>query len=417
MNPQDSSAARAADTPRQTAEAHGIADAVVSAVAAVIGPANEKIPLHEPEFSGREAEYVKDCIETGWVSSAGTYVDRFERDLAQYTGASYAVAVVTGTAALHLSLLLVGVQQGDEVIVPSLTFVATANAVSYCGATPHFVDIAPDSLGVDPDKLDAHLRDILVSRGGRKVNRVTNCPVSAVIVMHAFGHPAAIDRLQEICARHGLPLVEDAAEAIGSTWNGRHCGTFGAVGTLSFNGNKIVTTGGGGAILTSDPAIAKRAKHLSTTAKVPHAWLYVHDELGFNYRLPNLNAALGCAQLERLDEFVVAKRRLASTYDDAFKPIEGLRFLREPSGSRSNYWLNAIMLGVAHGVTARDAVLDRLNKAGYLARPAWMLMHHLAYYAGAPRMTDLSVCEQVERTLVNLPSSPRLAGRENRRGA
>jgi perosamine synthetase len=369
------------------------------------------VALHEPEFAGREWDYVKECIDTGWVSSAGAYVERFERALAEYTGAPHAIAVVNGTAALHLALQLAGVRAGDEVIVPTLTFVATANAVSYCGAIPHFVDVAPPSLGIDPRKFDDYLSDILTDAQGRKINRRTGRPVAAVVLMHAFGHPAEVDEIIAVCERHGVPLVEDAAESLGSTWGGRHCGTFAPLAALSFNGNKIVTTGGGGAILTSDPALAKRAKHLSTTAKVPHPWLYQHDEVGFNYRMPNINAALGCAQLERLDEFVAAKRKLAAAYESAFAANNRMTFLSEPAGSRSNYWLCTLLLDPAADVAVRDEVLARLNAAKYMVRPAWTLMHRLAPYAGAPRMPDLSAAEQAERTLINLPSSPRLAGR------
>jgi perosamine synthetase len=384
-------------------------NAVLTAVQSVLGPAGRPLPLHEPEFAGREWDYVKDCIDTGWVSSVGVYVDRFERDLAAWTGAKHAVAVVNGTAALHLALLLVGVHRGDEVVVPTLTFVATANAVTYCGALPHFADAAFPSLGLDPDKLDRHLADILESDSGRKINRLTGRPVAAVVVIHAFGHPAEIEHLIEVCARHGLPLVEDAAEALGSTWRGRHCGTFGTVGTLSFNGNKVVTTGGGGAVLTNDLAIGKRAKHLSTTAKVAHPWLYEHDEIGFNYRLPNLNAALGCAQLEQLPRFVTEKRRLAAAYARAFASVERVAFVSEPPKSCSNYWLNAILLDPSESLATRDAVLERLTGANFMARPAWTLMHRLEPYASAPRMVDLSTAETIERTLINLPSSPRLA--------
>jgi perosamine synthetase len=386
-------------------------NAVLAAVQSVVGPADRSTPLHEPEFAGREWDYVKDCIETGWVSSAGVYVDRFERDLASLTGAKHAVAVVNGTAALHLALLLVGVRPGDEVVVPTLTFVATANAVAYCGAVPHFADAAFPSLGLDPDKLDQHLSDILESSRGRRINRLTGRPIAAVVVMHTFGHPAEVEPLIEVCSRHGLPLVEDAAEALGSTWRGRHCGTFGAIGTLSFNGNKVVTTGGGGAVLTNDPAIGKRAKHLSTTAKIAHPWLYMHDEVGFNYRLPNLNAALGCAQLEQLPRFVTEKRRLAEAYATAFAAVERVSFVREPPGGLSNYWLNAILLDPLQSLAMRDTVLERLNGANFMARPAWTLMHRLPPYASAPRMTDLSNAETIERTLINLPSSPSLARR------
>jgi perosamine synthetase len=388
-----------------------IADAIIAAVTSVLGPAQSMIALHEPEFAGREWQYVKDCLDTGWVSSVGSYVDRFERDLANYTGAPHAVAVVNGTAALHLALVLVGVQPGDEVIVPTLTFVATANAVAYCGAIPHFADVSLRALGLDPEKLDRHLADILESRGGRKVNRLTGRPLSAVVVMHAFGHPAEVERLSEVCARHGLPLVEDAAEALGSTWHGCHCGTFGTVGTLSFNGNKVVTTGGGGALLTADPELGRRAKHLSTTAKVSHPWLYVHDAVGFNYRMPNLNAALGCAQLERVESFVAEKRRLAAAYENAFARLRGVSFLPEPPGSRSSYWLMAILLDDDGDSVTRDAVLERLNRANYMARPAWTLMHRLVPFEGAPRMSDLVVAESIERILINVPSTPKLARR------
>ncbi|MBI1202255.1 MAG: LegC family aminotransferase [Rhodopseudomonas sp.] len=386
-----------------------VADALVAAVRSVLGPGEKFIALHEPEFAGREWEYVKDCIDTGWVSSAGAYVDRFERDLAAYTGAKHAVAVVNGTAALHLALVLAGVKPGNEVIVPTLTFVATANAVSQAGAVPHFVDISMPALGLDAEKLDQYLADILIDKDGQRINRLTGRRMSAVVVMHTFGHPAEIEKLAAVCERHGLLLVEDAAESLGSTWHGKHCGTFGVVAALSFNGNKVVTTGGGGAVLTSDETLARRAKHLSTTAKLPHPWLYSHDEVGFNYRMPNLNAALGCAQLERLDGFVEEKRRLAAAYEAAFAKVGHVQFLREPEGSRSNYWLTAIRLDDALADTSlRDDVLTLLNKANYMARPAWTLMHRLAPYATAPRMADLSVAEVVERTLVNLPSSPRL---------
>ncbi|MGD0024844.1 MAG: LegC family aminotransferase [Xanthobacteraceae bacterium] len=385
-----------------------MADAVLAAVGSVLGPTDKTVPLHEPEFAGREWDYVKECIDTGWVSSVGSYVDRFERDLAAYTGAKHVVATVNGTAALHLCLKLVGVEPGDEVVIPTLTFVATANAVAYCGAVPHFADVSLPALGIDPRKLDRHLADILETRGGRKVNRQTGRPVSAVIVMHTFGHPAEIERLAEVCDGAGLPLIEDAAESLGSTWRGRHCGTFGAVAALSFNGNKVVTTGGGGAVMTADAEVGRRAKHLSTTAKLPHPWLYAHDEVGYNYRLPNINAALGCAQLECLEARVAEKRRLAAAYDAAFAGSNRISFLREPAGSRSNYWLAAILLDPAENLRSRDAVLERLNAAGYTARPTWTLMHKLVPYANCPRAADLSTAETVERTLINLPSSPRL---------
>lgn len=383
----------------------------LAAVENVLGPARTFIPLHEPELSGHELDYVQDCVKTGWVSSVGAYVDRFERDLAEYLGVGGAVATVNGTSALHLCLLLVNVQPGDEVIVPSLSFVATANAVAYCHAIPHFVDVEDATLGLDAVKLDAYLADILESRDGRKINRLTGRPVAAVVCIHTFGHPARLEALVDLCRRHGLPLVEDAAESLGSTYRGRHCGTFGTVAAISFNGNKIVTTGGGGAVVTNDPALAKRAKHLSTTAKRPHPYLYDHDEIGYNYRMPNINAALGCAQLEQLPRFLEEKRALAERYAAAFSDVPGISFLREPEECRSNYWLQAVILADDGGTAGRDTLLEALNGASYMARPAWTLLHKLAPYHDSPRMPDLSVSERTERTLVNLPSSPRLVRR------
>jgi perosamine synthetase len=385
-----------------------IASTVVEAVRVAAGPAKAFVPLHETEFIGCEWDYVKNCIDTGWVSSVGSYVDRFEDDLAEMLGAGHAIAIVNGTAALHLCLLLASVQPGDEVMVPTLTFVATANAVAYCRAMPHFVDVEDATLGLDAAKLDAYLTDIVETRERKPVNKLTGRPIAAVVCMHSFGHPAALDAIAEVSARHGLTLIEDAAESLGSTYNGRHCGTFARLGALSFNGNKVVTTGGGGAILTGEAALAKRAKHLSTTAKQPHPYLYYHDEIGFNYRLPNLNAALGCAQLEMLPRFVSEKRALADRYAAAFADVKGARFFREPSNCRSNYWLQVILLDDDATTARRDAVLKQLNDAGYMSRPAWTLMHNLPPYAAAPRMPDLSVAERIERTLINVPSSPRL---------
>jgi len=377
----------------------------------MLGPAAPPIALHEPEFHGREWEYVKDCIDTGWVSSAGSYVDRLEREFAGYVGAEYAVATVNGTAALHLCLHLVSVGPGDEVIAPALSFAATANAISYCGAIPHFVDVSILTLGMDPAKLAAYIGEIGEMRSAGLVNRVTGRRIGAVVPMHTFGHPMAIDPLKELCARYRLPLIEDAAEAVGSTLQGRHCGTFGVLGAYSFNGNKIVTTGGGGMIVTNDPALARRAKHLSTTAKEPHPWEYVHDEVGFNYRLPNINAALGCAQLERLPGFLERKRKLARAYETAFDNVSEADFVKEPEGAQSNYWLNAILVGRCGETTIRDGILNALNESGYRARPAWRLLHKLVPYMNSPRMPDLSIAEDVERRLVNLPSSAHLADR------
>jgi perosamine synthetase len=394
------------DAPAEQQQRSRIVDDVIGAVRAVVGEAPTPIALHEPEFAGREWEYVKDCLDTGWVSSVGSYVDRFERDLATYTGAVCAVATVNGTAALHACLLLAGVRRGDEVLLPTLTFIATANAVSYASAVPHFVDSEATSLGVDAARLDAHLRETAHLVDGVCVNRRTGAPIRALIVMHVFGHPADLDALDAVARRWHLVLVEDAAESLGSTYRGRHTGTVGRLAALSFNGNKIVTTGGGGAILSNDPALARRAKHLTTTARTPHRWSFMHDEVGYNYRLPNLNAALGCAQLEQLPNMLVRKRVLASRYIAAFNSVTGARVLREPMDTRSNYWLVAALLDHSES-SQRDAVLAALNDAGYMSRPVWTLMHKLPMYAGCPRM-ELEVACGLEARIVNLPSSAKL---------
>lgn len=382
------------------------AEQILRAVTRVLGPADKTVPLHEPEFAGREWEYVKECIDTGWVSSVGSFVDRFERDLAAYTGVPHAIATSNGTAALHVCLLLAGVQRGDEVLLPALTFIATANAVSYAGGVPHFVDSEATSLGVDADKLEQHLRDTAQIVDGGCINRRTGARIAALVVMHVFGHPCDLDALDALARRWNLVLIEDAAESLGSTYHGRHTGHVGRLSALSFNGNKVVTTGGGGAVLTGDAELARRAKHLTTTARTPHRWSFLHDEVGYNYRLPNLNAALGCAQLERLDDMVRRKRALAARYIAAFEGLGGARVLPEPDGTQSNYWLVAMLLDPS-SAAQRDAVLTALNDAGYMSRPVWTLMHRLPMYQDCPR-ADLSVAEQLESRVINLPSSARL---------
>lgn len=376
---------------------------VVEAIRSVAG---EHAGLHEPEFAGNEWNYVRDTIDTGWVSSAGSYVDRFEEMLAERIGVARVVATANGTAALHLALLMAGVAPGDEVLTPALTFVATANAVAYCGAVPHFVDVSEQTLGMDPQRLALHLDRIGERVDGQLVNRNTGRPMRAVLPMHTFGHPVDLDPLIDVCDRFGIVLVEDAAESIGSYYKDRHTGGIGRVGALSFNGNKTVTTGGGGAVITNDGPLGARAKHLSTQAKVPHRWEYIHDAVGFNYRLPNLNAALGCAQLEQLDGFLGDKRRLAERYAEAFASIPGVRFFVEPPFARSNYWLNAILLDEPD-LAQRDAVLSATNDAGLMTRPLWRLMHRLTMYADAPR-DSLAVSEALEARLVSIPSSARL---------
>lgn len=385
-----------------------LAERIVRAVRGIIS--NDKAALHEPEFAGNEWAYVKDCIDTGWVSSVGAYVDRFERLIAELTGARHAVATVNGTAALHVSLLLAGVRPGNEVLIPALTFIATANAVVYAGATPHFVDSDPRTLGVDPAALDAHLHDVAELRDGHCINRRTGAVIRALMPMHTFGHPVDLDALVALAERWNLVLVEDAAEALGSSYKGRACGRFGRIAAFSFNGNKVVTTGGGGAIVTDDPELGRLAKHLTTTARVPHRWSFIHDRIGFNYRLPNINAALGCAQLERLPDMLARKRALAQRYIAAFGNFHGASVVEQPAGTESNYWLVALKLDTADEA-ARDAVLDALNADGLMARPVWTLMHKLPMFADCPRM-DMPQAEVLELQLINLPSSPKLADRK-----
>ncbi len=394
-------------TPARQEAGHGtLGRDVLAAVRSVLGRPTGTIALHEPEFSGREWEYVKQCLDTGWVSSVGAFVDRFERDIAAFTGCGHAVATSNGTSALHICLLLAGVRAGDEVLIPALTFIATANAVSYAGALPHLVDSESVSLGVDAAKLDAYLQEQACIIDGVCINRHTNAPIRALVVMHVFGHPADLDAIEAVARRWRLALVEDAAESLGSSYHGRHTGNVGLLSALSFNGNKIATTGGGGAILTNDAELAHRAKHLTTTARTHHRWNFLHDEVGYNYRLPNLNAALGCAQLERLPAMLERKRHLAGRYDEAFAGLRGLTFLREPAGTTSNYWLNTLVLD-SPGEQLRDDLLSILNDAGYMSRPVWTLMHKLPMYAHCPRM-DLGVAEAMEARLISLPSSAKL---------
>jgi aminotransferase in exopolysaccharide biosynthesis len=361
---------------------------------------NDFVPLHAPIFAGNERDYVVDTIESTFVSSVGAFVDRFERDMVAYTGSPRAIATVNGTAALHVGLLLAGVKPGDLVITQPLTFVATCNAIAYCGAEPVFVDVDRHTLGLSPAALgvwlDEHARldsdGLCRLKDGDRVLR-------ACLPMHTFGHPVELDDLLALCARWGLVLVEDAAESLGSLYKGRHTGTFGRLGTLSFNGNKIITTGGGGMILTDEP-LGTRAKHLTTTAKQPHPYEYVHDEVGYNYRLPNINAALGCAQLEQLEGFIECKRALAARYAELLKGSE-LQFFQEPKDCRSNYWLNAV---ICENSERRDALLKVTNDGGVMTRPIWQLMSHLPIYARCLR-GNLANAEWLEARVVNLPSS------------
>lgn len=382
-------------------------EAIVAALRRVLPDRGKPIELHEPTFAGNEWAYVKECLDTGWVSSVGKFVDRFERDLAEITGVKRAVAVANGTAALHACLILAGVEPGEEVLIPTLTFIATANAVSYCGAVPHLVDSTEHTLGVDPEKLADYLAEIADMRAGACHNKRTGARIRALVPMHTFGHPVDLDPLVALCERYNIVLVEDAAESLGSLYKGRHTGNFGKVSALSFNGNKVVTTGGGGAIITNDEALGKLAKHITTTARLPHKWNFVHDRVGYNYRMPNINAALGCAQLEQFPGFLAKKRELVDEYVAAFREVSGVRFFVEPEFARSVYWLNVLLLDSANA-HHRDALLDATNKAGIGTRPVWTLMHDLPIYKDCPRM-DLACAEDLGRRLVNIPSSPFLA--------
>jgi perosamine synthetase len=365
-----------------------------------------KVALHEPRLTGNELAYVKDCIETGWVSSVGSYVDRFERELAAYTGAAYAVVVSNGTSGLQVALEIVGVGVGDEVLVPALSFVATANAVSHCGAHPHFVDSDYESLGLNVSALDAYLGDVAKVSGKHCYNQRSGRRIAAVVPMHTFGHPVDMPALQALADRYSIPIVEDAAESLGSWIGSHHTGNFGRCAMLSFNGNKIVTTGGGGAIITNDLALARRAKHLTTTAKLPHAWAFQHDEVGYNFRMPNINAALGCAQLERIDSFLAAKRELTHRYLAAFSDLPGVSLFVERDGTRANYWLQTLMLAPQY-VAQRDEVLASSNAAGQMTRPVWELLSTLPMYKSCEAM-PLPIAQDLAQRIVNLPSSPQL---------
>ncbi len=372
------------------------------------------IPLHEPRFGGNEKKYLNECIDSTFVSSVGKFVDLFEQKIAEYTGAKYAVAAVNGTAALHIALQLAGVKQNDEVITQPLTFIATANAISYTGAKPIFIDVDKDTMGLSPESLKEFLYKKTVKfidgiTGEVECrNRITNKKISACIPMHTFGHPARIDEIKELCDEYNIALIEDAAESLGSLYKGKHTGTFGLMGTLSFNGNKTITTGGGGMIITDNEELAKLAKHLTTQAKVPHKWNYEHDYIGYNYRLTNLAAALGVAQIEQLPEIIESKRKLAKQYESFFsqsstKSVEDLfpQFITEPKDSKSNYWLNAVLL---ENRESRDQFLEYTNQNGVMTRPIWELMNRL------PMFKDCQ-CENIENSewltdrVVNIPSS------------
>ena len=421
-------------------------------------PNRDFIPLHEPYFGGNEKKYLADCVDSTFVSSVGKYVDRFEEMIRDYTGAKYAIATVNGTAALHVALKLAGVKQGDLVITQPLTFIATCNAISYCGAEPVFVDIDRETLGMSPESLEAWLSANTViddgacyslpridankktrmnanrakEQGHKRVveqnasNAENNQPlsqtsnnslanisdlslagisgkqkISACVPMHTFGHPCRIDRIIDICNRFHIPVVEDSAESIGSYYKGQHTGTFGKLGILSFNGNKTITTGGGGMIITNDDELGPLAKHITTTAKKPHPWKFEHDMVGFNYRMPNVNAALGCAQMERLTDILENKRDTAHAYQDYFSQVAEINYIPEPQDAISNYWLNVILL---KNLDEREIFLKQSNENKVMTRPAWILMHELEMFNSA-LTANLSISQEISDRLVNIPSS------------
>jgi len=359
------------------------------------------LPLHEPVFNGNEKKYLLETIDSTFVSSVGEFVNRFERDIAAVTGAAYAIAVVNGTAALHLALMVAGVNYGDEVITQPITFVATANSISHCGATPVFVDVDEDTMGMSPGSLKKFLVENTRNEAGNCINKATGKRIAACVPMHTFGFPLRIDEIRSLCLEFNIPLIEDAAESLGSFYKDKHTGTFGIMGILSFNGNKTLTCGGGGAVITNDHKLARLAKHISTTAKVPHAWEFVHDMVGYNYRMPNLNAAVACAQLEQLDLFLKIKKELADYYDAFFQDQEDVRFVREIDNARANYWLNTIVFAEKG---QKEEFLEYSNSNRVMTRPIWRLMNKLPMYQNCQK-TNLDVAEFLEERVVNIPSS------------
>lgn len=365
---------------------------------------NEIVPLHAATFCGNEKKYLNECIDSTFVSSVGEFVNRFERIVAEFTGAERAVVCVSGTNALHMALMLAGVECGDEVLTQPLTFVATANAISYCGAMPVFVDVDLDTMGLSPSKMSEWLDANAEIRNDKCFNKISGRIIKACVPMHTFGHPVHLDELVELCKKWHIELVEDAAESIGSYYKGRHTGTFGKIGILSFNGNKTITTGGGGMLLFNDADLADRCKHLTTQAKVPHRWEYRHDHVGYNYRMPNINAALGCAQMEELPRFLESKRATAEAYKKFFANHATIKFCTEPADTISNYWLCAVLMP---GLEERNKFLAQTNDSGVMTRPVWELMNRLPMFETC-RCGDLSNAEYLADRIVNIPSSVRI---------
>jgi aminotransferase in exopolysaccharide biosynthesis len=377
---------------------------VLSALSKVVG---KSASLHEPSFTGNENNYLQECIKSTYVSSNGFYLDKFSEMLSEFTGSEYVSLIVNGTSALHMALKIAGVERYDEVIIPSLTFVATANAVSYCGGIPHFVDVNEKDLGIDASKLRDYANKNFDLENGTCVNKLTRRTVKAIVPMHTFGHPSDLEEIAILSRELNLKLIEDAAESLGSFYKNKHTGTYGDMGILSFNGNKTITTGGGGAILTDNEELALKIRHLTTTAKLSHSWEYQHDQIGYNYRMPNLNAALGCAQLEQLPNFLESKRALFHIYEDVFKDIDGINLYHEPKESISNYWLQALVLDEEEKHQL-NYILKITNDLGIQTRPAWNLLNEMDAYQDCPSM-ELSQSISLRERLLNIPSSPFLA--------
>ncbi len=366
----------------------------------------KEVPLHEPQFSAKEKDIIMDCINSNYVSTSGKYIEKFEFELKKITGAKNVISVMNGTSALELALRCVGVKNNDEVFIPALTFVATANAIKYCNAIPHFIDSDEHCLGIDISKLERYINTACKFLNGSLFNKNTGRRISAIIPVHVFGMSIEMNKIIKIAKKYNLHVIEDASEALGSLWKGKHLGTFGKVGTLSFNGNKIITSGGGGALLTNDDNLAKKIKHLSSTSKIAHEWDYIHDEIGWNYRMPNLNAALGYAQLIRFKEILNKKRILANKYKLSFQNSKNFIFINEPKYCKSNFWLNCIKM-YSKDLFTRDVLLKTINDFGFKCRPVWRLLNKLPMYKDCPK-SDLSNSIKLEQTVISLPSSPSL---------
>ncbi len=377
-------------------------ESIVSGIKQIYGEDRDFIPLHEPKFIGNEKKYLNDCIDSTFVSSVGPFVDEFERKMESFTGAKHAIAVSNGTSALHLALMVANVQPGDIVVTQALSFVATANAILYTNAAPYFIDVELDTLGMSPEALRNFLKDVEVI-DNKPIHTPTGNKVGAVVPMHSFGHPVRIEEIIDLCNEYNIPVVEDAAESLGSTINGKQTGTFGLLGAYSFNGNKTITCGGGGILVTNDTELAKKAKHISTQAKIPHKWEYRHDHIGYNYRCPNINAALACAQLEELERFIDNKRETAQLYKEFFKQHEAT-FFTEREGTKANYWLNTLFF---NSKEEQQAFLEYSNSNGVMTRPSWTLLHELDFLSQYGR-DSLKNSTFIQDRLVNIPSSVRL---------